>query len=155
VKYHLTVKGSMGRINTYHYGCHFPTIAGHSAVSPTRPPWLQQRSATLHRGDHTVAPYPKDEVADLQRTYTITTSLTGDNSQPYTCKNPPTLSLLHSLEITHNLIHVKTPATPCGYKRGGRAPIKDTTTHAQTTDSTPHLSSEHHSVYSSKSRPGT
>jgi len=136
--------GLIPAIVTIYLDCHFPTIAGHAAISSIRPPRSKQGSATLYRRRPRRQPCLKDEVADLHMIGTATPPSTRNNLQTNTCKNP---------------------ATPCGYKRGGRVPLRDHrtpdkgsahgNTHTQATDSTPHLSSEYHSVYFSKPRLGT
>jgi len=71
-------------------------------VPPTRPPRLKQGSVTLHKNDHAVSHTPRTRWPISIGSALSHALHTRDNSQSSTCKNP---------------------ATPCGYKRGGRAPI--------------------------------
>jgi len=73
-----------------------------SAPDPTST--IQTGLDDVPQGQPRRQPGPKDEAADLHRVGTVTPLHTEDNLQAYTCK-----SLV----------------SPCGYKRGGRAPFRD------------------------------
>jgi len=70
----------MGEINQRHYWLSSPTITGQAAVSPIRPPQLQQGSATLHRSNYAVSHASRTGWTSLYSVKTVAPPLTRGKS---------------------------------------------------------------------------
>ena len=97
-----------------------------SALDPTST--IQTGLGDAPQGRPRRQPCPKDEAADLHRVVTVIPLHSEDNLQTYTCK---------------------TPTTPYGYKRGGRAPHRgDDGTHGHKCNTqAQHRSSTHQETH--------
>ena len=71
----------MGEINQRTICCLLPLLTGQAAVSPIRPPRLQQGSVTLHRSSHAVSHASRTRWASFYRVGTVASPFDRGNLQ--------------------------------------------------------------------------
>ena len=81
VVYCHTVEEEWGKINQHHYLLSSRTLTGQAAVSPIRPPRLQQGSVTLHRSSHAVSHTSRTRWASFFRVGTVASPFDRGNLQ--------------------------------------------------------------------------